>query len=106
MALSFRSCSPQTLGGLIDLRLRTPSTAGCVATNTSRVLALLQARVSGGFRTEGRFSAATVRGTEWATTEQCNGTLTRVQQGVVDVKDFRTGQTIAVSAGQTFLATK
>ena len=102
----FQILQPQALGGLVDLRLRASSTAGCVATNASRVLALLQARVSGSFRTEGRFSAATVRGTEWSTTEQCDGTLTRVQQGVVDVKDFQTGQTIAVSAGHTFLATK
>ncbi len=102
----FQIGQPQNLGGLIDLTLQPASAAGCGAGNASQVLGLLQARVNGNFRTVGRFSAATVRGTEWTTTEQCDGTLTRVQQGVVQVQDFHTGKTVAVSAGQTLLASK
>ena len=100
----FQILQPQHLGGLVDLRMQGASAAGCVASPASRVLALLHASVSGSFRTRGNFSAATVRGTEWTTTEQCDGTLTRVQRGVVDVRDLRTGRTIAVPAGQTYLA--
>ena len=42
---------------------------------------------SGKFRTTGSYSAATVRGTEWLVQDSCSGTLTRVTQGVVAVRD-------------------
>ena len=41
----------------------------------------------GEFRTKGKYSAATVRGTEWLTQDYCDGTLTQVKTGVVDVRD-------------------
>ncbi len=109
----FQILQAQALGGLVDLNLQGTSTASCAAANASpaaqrkssgRVLGLLHASVSGSFRTRGRYSAGTVRGTEWTTAEQCDGTLTRVQRGVVDVRDFRTGRTTVVPAGQTYLA--
>ena len=44
---------------------------------------------SGGrFRTHGRNSVATVRGTAWVTTETCAGTRTTVTQGAVSVRDL------------------
>jgi hypothetical protein len=43
---------------------------------------------SGRFRTAGRYSAATVRGTWWLVEDRCDGTLTRVVRGVVEVEDF------------------
>ncbi len=52
------------------------------------VLNLLRANVKGRFRTRGRYSAATVRGTMWTTTDRCDGTLTAVQRGVVVVTDL------------------
>jgi hypothetical protein len=42
----------------------------------------------GRFRTRGRYSAATVRGTKWLVEDRCDGTLTRVARGVVDVVDY------------------
>jgi len=42
----------------------------------------------GRFRTSGRYSAATVRGTKWLTEDRCDGTLTRVVRGAVEVEDF------------------
>ena len=36
----------------------------------------------GTFRTTGKYSAATVRGTKWLVQDSCAGTLTRVTQGV------------------------
>lgn len=42
----------------------------------------------GRFQTRGRYSAATVRGTWWLTEDRCDGTLTRVKRGVVEVEDF------------------
>jgi hypothetical protein len=38
---------------------------------------------SGRFRTHGRHSVATVRGTEWRTTDTCRGTTTSVKKGAV-----------------------
>ena len=102
----FQLLQTQDLGGLVELEIPPPNTAGCVAGNSSRVLSDLTARVSGSFRTDGRYLAATVRGTEWTTAEQCDGTLTRVQQGVVQVRNLRTAETVAVSAGHTYLARK
>ena len=58
----------------------------------------------GRFRTRGRHSAATVRGTKWTTTDRCDGTLTTVARGKVAVRDFRRKKTIVVRAGKSYLA--
>jgi uncharacterized cupin superfamily protein len=58
----------------------------------------------GRFRTTGRNSSATVRGTRWATVDRCSSTTTKVFEGVVDVKDFGTGRTTAVRAGERHVA--
>jgi len=42
----------------------------------------------GRFRTEGHYSAATVRGTRWRLVDRCDGTITRVLRGEVEVEDF------------------
>jgi hypothetical protein len=59
---------------------------------------------NGKFRTTGRYSAATERGTFWETEDRCDGTLTIVKRGTVSVQDFRTRKTIIVHAGHSFLA--
>ena len=59
----------------------------------------------GKFRTRGQFSAATVRGTTWLTSEACDGTLTRVGEGTVTVTDFVRGVQFVVTAGRSYLAT-
>jgi hypothetical protein len=59
---------------------------------------------NGRFRTRGRNSVATVRGTRWVTRETCAGTLTRVMDGAVDVFDRHTHRTVRVRAGHTYLA--
>jgi hypothetical protein len=69
-----------------------------------RVLAQLRSSVTGSFRTRGRFSAATVRGTSWDTVERCDGTLTRVHLGVVVVTDRRRARNVVVRAGRAYLA--
>jgi hypothetical protein len=58
----------------------------------------------GRFTTRGRYSAATVRGTQWLTQDQCNGTFTKVVHGVVQVQDFRAHKTVKVPAGHSYLA--
>ena len=59
---------------------------------------------SGAFRTSGRYSAATVRGTRWLVQDSCAGTLTRVTQGSVAVRDNLRRRTIVVRAGRRYLA--
>jgi hypothetical protein len=59
---------------------------------------------SGRYRMHGRNSVATVRGTRWEVVDRCGGTLTRVHAGTVDVRDGRTGRTVRVRAGHSYLA--
>ncbi len=72
---------------------------------SSLVLQTLRATDNHGqFSTRGRYSAATVRGTDWGVKDRCDGTLTLVHRGTVDVLDFATRKTIVVRAGHSFLA--
>lgn len=57
----------------------------------------------GHFRTRGRNSVATVRGTEWYVAERCAGTLTRVREGSVSVRDTHRRRTVLVRAGHEVL---
>jgi hypothetical protein len=71
---------------------------------STAILQALRARASGRFRTRGRYSAATVRGTQWDTIDRCDGTLTIVQRGTVQVTDFVHHTTVVVHAGHRYLA--
>jgi hypothetical protein len=64
----------------------------------------LWGRAKGRFRTRGRFSAATVRGTTWLTEDRCDGTLTKVTEGRVEVYDFVLRKRVQLRAGQSYLA--
>jgi hypothetical protein len=59
---------------------------------------------TGSFRTRGQYSAATVRGTNWLTEDRCDGTLTRVVKGVVEVRDLVKRRTLVLRAGKQYLA--
>ena len=58
----------------------------------------------GRFRTSGRFSSATVRGTRWVVSDRCDGTLTRVVRGSVTVRDRVRHKTVVVQEGHQYLA--
>ena len=58
----------------------------------------------GRFRTKGRDSVAAVRGTVWATADRCDGTVTRVKQGAVLVRNRHNGRRVLVTAGHRHLA--
>ena len=58
----------------------------------------------GRFRTRGSNAVITVRGTRWYVADRCDGTLTRVTQGSVAVRDLRRHRTIVVRAGHRYLA--
>jgi hypothetical protein len=58
----------------------------------------------GSFRTTGKYSSATVRGTKWLVQDSCAGTLTRVVRGTVTVRDNVKHKTVTVKAGKSYLA--
>ena len=95
--------------GLTDLVLKGSSFTSCPkrgkrATAAASIRRRLRANARGRFRTRGRHSAATVRGTSWETADRCDGTLTKVTRGKVAVRDFRRNKTVLVRAGKSYLA--
>jgi hypothetical protein len=98
--------------GLTDVRLKGGNFRRCrtrkggpgAAQVRRRVIRRLRGNSRGRFRTRGRHSAATVRGTVWQVIDRCDGTLTKVKRGRVAVRDFRRKKTIIVRAGKSYLA--
>jgi hypothetical protein len=68
------------------------------------VLGKLWGNGKGKFRTSGKYSSATVRGTIWLVEDRCEGTFTKVRRGTVRVRDLRRKRTVTVKAGHTYLA--
>jgi hypothetical protein len=55
-------------------------------------------------RTEGNHSAGTVKGTWWFTGDRKRRTTTKVKKGVVEVKNFASGEKVKVRAGERYVA--
>jgi hypothetical protein len=68
------------------------------------VLGKLWGNGKGKFRTSGKYSSATVRGTVWLVEDRCDGTLTKVSRGTVSVRDIKRRKTVIVKAGHSYLA--
>jgi hypothetical protein len=77
-----------------------------IASLSSKTLQLLKVSGHGKFKTTGRYSSATVRGTIYTVADKCNGTLTHVIRDTVLVDDFARHKTILLHAGQSYLAKK
>jgi hypothetical protein len=95
--------------GLTELLLRGPrpscESARAAATATKRPPRRLWGRDQHGhFRTRASNAVVTVRGTRWYVADRCDGTLTRVTQGSVAVRDLHSGRTVVVRAGHSYLA--
>lgn len=73
-----------------------------------RVVRRLWGTGRGRFRTRGRYSSATVRGTAWRTEDRCDGTLTTVPRSErgseVVVRDLARRRTVTLRAGESYLA--
>jgi virginiamycin B lyase len=108
---------PRKACGRVDVYLRGGSFAHCAgasrhpasrrasAASRPRRVRRLWGRDDGGrFRSHGRHSHATVRGTRWLTVDRCDGTLTRVTDGAVVVRDLRRHRNVLVRAGRSYLA--
>jgi hypothetical protein len=102
---SARGLTNLVLKGSSFRRCRTASGKGASAAQLSRrTVRRLRANARGRFRTQGRNSAATVRGTIWDTVDRCDGTLTRVRRGRVVVRDFRRKRNVLLRAGKSYFA--
>jgi hypothetical protein len=97
-------------GGLTELILRGPKmdcgprTSRAAKARPHRRRGLWGRDSKGRWRTRGRGSQATTRGTRWYTEERCDGTFTKVSEGAVEVRDFRRKRTVIVKAGHSYLA--
>jgi hypothetical protein len=79
--------------------------AARAARASPKILQTLKATDNHGrFRTQGRYSSATVRGTQWITEDRCDGTLTIVTRGTVEVYDNGLRKTVTVPADHRYLA--
>ena len=96
------------VGKILDLKL-TEALAACPKKGKAAAAQTKKAKKrklwgdgKGAFRTTGKYSAATVRGTKWLVEDSCAGTLTRVTSGVVAVRAGK--KTVLVRAGKQYLA--
>jgi hypothetical protein len=87
-------------GGFGSCKTRVPRGGSAARTHRRRLFG----NAHGRFRTRGRNSSATVRGTKWTMTDTCAGTLTSVQRGVVVVRDFTLRKNKTVKAGHRYFA--
>jgi streptogramin lyase len=108
---------PRRARGRVDLRLRGGDFSRCMrparrprrgtsagASAITRVRRLWGRDRGGRYRTYGRHSHATVRGTRWLTEDRCLGTYTRVTQGSVVVRDTARRRSVVVRAGRSYFA--
>ena len=101
--------------GLTELKLKGASFSNCEAEPeaagaapqaaqrrrlSERVVRALGGNARGRFRTRGRHSSATVRGTTWGTIDRCDGTLTWITRGSVVVREFRKRRSVVVRSGK------
>jgi Ca2+-binding RTX toxin-like protein len=91
-------------GNFRQCRRAAPRGGAGAAQVSRRTVRRLRARLRGRFRANGNHSSATARGTIFTVADRCDGTLTRVQRGVVVVRDFRRQRTIVLRAGRSYLA--
>ena len=91
-------------GGLSTCKTKLPHGGAPKQASAARRSRRLFASVKGRFRTRGRNSSATVRGTKWLQKDTCSGTLTKVTQGAVMVRDFRLRKNKLIKAGHSYFA--
>jgi hypothetical protein len=93
-------------GNTVELALRGGSFPRCDrgCTSAVRTVRRLWGTASGSFRTRGRYSSATVRGTEWLVEDHLGDTLVRLRTGSTLVRDFVRDRDVIVNAGESYVA--
>jgi Calx-beta domain len=94
------------VGGSLKAKCATGNRSIASADGHSKVKPIrrLWGKGTGRFRTRGRYSSGTVRGTNWVTTDYCDGTDTRVVSGIVRVYDLVLRKGLLLKAGQSYFA--
>jgi Ca2+-binding RTX toxin-like protein len=69
-----------------------------------RLYTKVDKRKRGRYRVRGRYSVGAAFGTAWLTEDRCEGTMTRVDSGVVRVRDRVRNKTVTVRGGESYLA--
>jgi DNA-binding beta-propeller fold protein YncE len=104
----FKVLQPKKGKPITVLKLQDPPVCGTtkhlMATASKKKGSGLWGSGKGNFRSEGKHGSATVRGTIWWAQDICDGTLFKVKKGVVTIKDFTSGKTLKIHAGQKYLA--
>jgi hypothetical protein len=102
---SFRNCAPTrrrsaaaSIEALAAAAGELRAVSAATRKRSKRKVRQLWGRGNGSFRTGGKRSSATVRGTWWLVQDRCDATITRVKVGRVDVRDFRLRKTIRLRA--------
>jgi hypothetical protein len=91
-------------GGGLNSCSKLPPGGAARAIAAARRKRSLFSNVKGRFRTRGRNSTATVRGTQYLVKDTCAGTLTKVKVGKVVVRDLALKKTKTLKAGQSYFA--
>jgi sugar lactone lactonase YvrE len=99
-----RGLTEMRLAGGGDFKRSCKVRTGAKSKRKRRPSRQLFSSVHGRFRTRGRNSTATVRGTKWLTKDTCAGTLTRVMEGTVVVQDLRKHKKVVLKRGHQYLA--
>ena len=99
---AFRLAQDRT--GLTTLSLLGTTRGARAGAAKVRVIRRLWGDGKGKFRTKGKYATAALRGTRWLTQDQSNGTLVRVTQGSVLVRDLRKRKNVVLRAGRSYLA--
>jgi hypothetical protein len=103
----FKIVQPKATKATTELQLSQPLSCGKGhARAAARRSRQLWGNAKGRFRTRGRYSSATVRGTQWLTKDTCTSTLTVAKSGTVTVRDFVLNKTVTVKKGKRYLARK
>jgi hypothetical protein len=88
----------QLFGGNFKKLCGTAGKSLASAARKKKVIRQLWGVGKGSFRTKGKYASASIRGTQWLTQDRCDGTLIRVTQGSVTVRNLVTSQQLIVSA--------
>jgi hypothetical protein len=107
----FKVTQPRRLKGLAEMVLVGENRKVCgrgaaraAGKPRGKSVAHLWGSGSGPFRTKGKYASAAIRGTTWDTDDRCNGTLVKVTEGSVTVRDLVKKRNFTVDAGRQYFA--
>ena len=90
----FESCASTTA--------RSASRGTAHASSSDRTVRRIFGSGKGRFRTRGRDTSATVRGTVWSVEDRCDSSIVRVFEGLVDAENLITGKVVPVAGGESY----